>query len=226
MSTKIVKAKKQEELLISVTPPSENMETAAKIEYFHKVSLQGTQLSIQAALLAGLLLAKVQEENRGTFQAWVEANCSFGKTTAYKYLTLVQQALPSNELPKLANGSDEQRHEAAVKFAANTDSKNLTELYCDYGLIKKTKSNLGGYREGAGRKRKDVSELAKAAQDIANDPELAAADTKQKVSEVYEIAIVRGCFGLLTNKELKEVLQTLKTIVQKGEEIVSSRKDY
>lgn len=226
MSTKLVKARKQEELLITVTPVGANMDQAARINYYHKVSLQGTQLSIQAAVYAGMELFKAKIDHPGIFERWLEENCEFGRTTAYKYLSLVQKVLSSDQLPKLVNGSDEQRREAVEKFAANTDSKTLTELYCDYGLIKKTKSNLGGYREGAGRKRKDVSELAKAAQDIANDPELAAADTKQKVSEVYEIAIVRGCFGLLTNKELKEVLQTLKTIVQKGEEIVSSRKDY
>ena len=158
MKNAITKPKGNKKYLVSAEPPAAGMEAAARINHWHEVAKQSSEMAIAAALNAGLELFKAKIDHPGTFEKWIEANCDFGRRTAYNYLKLVQQAISADELPKIANGSDKMREAAIEEYAAETDSKSLTELYCDLGIIKKTPSKMGGKREGAGRKRKDEAE--------------------------------------------------------------------
>jgi hypothetical protein len=170
-------------------------------------------MAIAAALNAGLELFRAKLDHPGTFEKWIEANCEFGRPTAYRYLALVQQALSADDLPKLANGSDRQRDAAVRQFAANTDSKTLTDLYCDFGIIKKTPSKMGGYREGAGRKKKDAAAEERADLDAAaNSPALLIAAIREPISAVYKAWRERDVFARIELKDLSLVAASLNEL--------------
>ena len=167
MKKTVVKAKSKKQYLVSAEPPAAGMEAAARINHWHEVAKQSSEMAIAAALNAGLELFKAKLEHPVNFVQWIESNCDFGKSTAYNYLKLIQQAISADELPKIANGSDKMREAAIEEYAAETDSKSLTELYCDLGSIKKTPSKMGGNREGSGGKRRDAAEAEGGAFDKA-----------------------------------------------------------
>ena len=213
MKNAVVKAKGKKQYLVSAEPPAAGMEAAARINHWHEVAKQSSEMAIAAALNAGLELFKAKIDHPGTFEKWLEANCNFSRVTAYRYLTLVQQAISADELPKIANGSDKMRQAAIEEYAAETDSKSLTELYCDLGIIKKTPSKMGGKREGAGRKRKDVAASEAAALDeAANSPALLAASIKEPVAAIWQLHQEREVFARIDDETLGSVAGMLNEL--------------
>ena len=203
MKNAITKAKGNKKFLVSAEPPAAGMEAAARINHWHEVAKQSSEMAIAAALNAGLELFKAKIDHPGTFEKWIEANCDFGRSTAYNYLKLVQQAISADELPKIANGSDKMREAAIEEYAAETDSKSLTELYCDLGIIKKTPSKMGGKREGAGRKRKDEAEEIGENLDAAvNTPGLLAAAIKGPIETLWQLWKERDVFSRIDDETL------------------------
>ena len=203
MKNAIVKAKGKKQYLVSAEPPAAGMEAAARINHWHEVAKQSSEMAIAAALNAGLELFKAKIDHPGNFVQWIESNCDFGKATAYRYLTLVQQAISADELPKIANGSDKMRQAAIEEYAAETDSKSLTELYCDLGIIKKTPTNMGGKREGAGRKRKDAAEeIGEDLDAAANASGLLAAAIKGPIEKLWQLYKERDVFNRLDDEIL------------------------
>lgn len=213
MKKALVKAKGKKQYLVSAEPPAAGMEAAARINHWHEVAKQSSEMAIAAALNAGLELFKAKIDHPGNFVQWIESNCDFGKTTAYRYLSLVQQAISTDELPKIANGSDKMRQAAIEEYAAETDSKSLTELYCDLGIIKKTPTNMGGKREGAGRKRKDEAASEAAALDeAANSPALLAAAIKEPVAAIWQLHQEREVFARIDDETLGSVAGMLNEL--------------
>ena len=203
MKKTVVKAKSKKQYLVSAEPPAAGMEAAARINHWHEVAKQSSEMAIAAALNAGLELFKAKIDHPGTFEKWIEANCDFSRITAYRYLNLVQQAISADELPRIANGSDKMREAAIEEYAAETDSKSLTELYCDLGIIKKTPSKMGGKREGAGRKRRDAAEDEAAALDKAvNTPGLLAAAIKGPIETLWRLWKERDVFSRIDDETL------------------------
>lgn len=203
MKNAIVKAKGKKKYLVSAEPPAAGMEAAARINHWHEVAKQSSEMAIAAALNAGLELFKAKIDHPGNFVQWIESNCDFGKATAYRYLTLVQQAISADKLPKIANGSDKMRQAAIEEYAAETDSKSLTELYCDLGIIKKTPSKMGGKREGAGRKRKDEAEKIGENLDAAvNTPGLLAAAIRGPIETLWQLYKERDVFNRIDDETL------------------------
>lgn len=203
MKNAITKAKGNKKFLVSAEPPAAGMEAAARINHWHEVAKQSSEMAIAAALNAGLELFKAKIDHPGTFEKWIEANCDFGRSTAYNYLKLVQQAISADELPKIANGSDKMREAAIEEYAAETDSKSLTELYCDLGIIKKTPSNMGGKREGAGRKRKDeAEEIGENLAAAVNTPGLLAAAIKGPIETLWRLWKERDVFSRIDDETL------------------------
>ena len=203
MKKTVVKAKSKKQYLVSAEPPAAGMEAAARINHWHEVAKQSSEMAIAAALNAGLELFKAKLEHPVNFVQWIESNCDFGKSTAYNYLKLIQQAISADELPKIANGSDKMREAAIEEYAAETDSKSLTELYCDLGIIKKTPSKMGGKREGAGRKRRDAAEDEAAALDKAvNTPGLLAAAIKGPIETLWQLYKERDVFSRIDDETL------------------------
>lgn len=217
---------KKNTMLINIVAPGAEMDAAARINHYHKISMQAGEVAIKAALEVGMSLFQEKVRRQGTFLSWVEQNCDFSKTTAYRYLNLLQQSIGSqNDLMQLSDMSAKMREATIDEFASTVESKTLSELMCDYGIITKSKSNLGGKREGAGRKRKDsAAELAEQAEKIANSGELAKTVLYQITSDLYTKGVVEGGFGSLETADLKGVVQTIKDILGKANEILKSRK--
>ena len=213
MKNAVVKAKGKKQYLVSAEPPAAGMEAAARINHWHEVAKQSSEMAIAAALNAGLELFKAKLEHPVNFVQWIESNCDFGKSTAYNYLKLVQQAISADELPKIANGSNKMRQAAIEEYAAETDSKSLTELYCDLGIIKKTPTNMGGKRDGAGRKRKDEAASEAAALDeVANSPALLAAAIKEPVAAIWQLHQEREVFARIDDETLGSVAGMLNEL--------------
>lgn len=213
--------------MLDVIQPGDQMDRAGRINYFHTLSKQAGEVSIKAALWCGMELFKAKMEHSGTFEIWLEQNVNFHRMTAYRYLALLQQSIGSEaDLTQVADFGTKKRQELVEAYASHVESKNMTEMMIDYGIIKKSKSNLGGKREGAGRKRKVTdADLAAQAEAIANSGELAKTEITGKVSDLYRAAIVEGGFGCLSTEDLKSILVTLGDIVRKGGEILKTRKD-
>lgn len=225
MKNPIVKKSAKQQELIAIVPVGAEMDAAARINHFHKVSMQAGVVAIKAALEVGMALFQEKIRRGGTFQAWVEQNCDFSRATAYRYLDLLQKSIGSqNDLVQLSDMSEKKREAAIAEFSSTVESKTLSELMCDYGIIQKSKSNLGGRREGAGRKRKDAAaELAAAADEIA--AAAGAAELCKLIGDVFVRAVSQDEFGGVGTKELKEEIETLEQILSRAKAILKSRKD-
>ncbi|MBR2920304.1 MAG: hypothetical protein IKC27_02995 [Kiritimatiellae bacterium] len=224
MKNAVVKAKGKKKYLVSAEPPAAGMEAAARINHWHEVAKQSSEMAIAAALNAGLELFKAKIDHPVNFVLWIESNCEFGKSTAYKYLSLIQQAISADKLPKIANGSDKMRQAAIEEYAAKTDSKSLTELYCDLGIIKKTPTKMGGKREGAGRKRKDAAEDEAAALDeAANSSALLSAAIKGPVAEVWRLHQEKDVFSRIDDETLGEVAGLLNELCKAATKALNLR---
>lgn len=212
-TTAVVKASQN---YVSVSLPGEQMDRATRVNYFHRVGQQGATIALEAAFRCGMELFKAKLEHVGTFEQWIEENCDFGRVTAYKYLSLLQKAISADDLPRLANGSEKARKSAIAEILSQSDSKTVTELFCEYGVMKKTPSNLGGKREGAGRKRKDAKELAEAAEQAAKTPELLKAELEGMMTDLYRFAELERSFEYLDRTTVEETVRTLDKITKRA----------
>ena len=212
---------------VSVIPPSPQLDAAGRINYFHRLSRAAGEISIKAALAAGLELARVQLAHQGRlFDEWVEANCELGRRTAFKYMAVVRETLGrEGGMNRLLEGSDDDRREAVEEYAAKSDSKSLTELYVDLGIVKKTPSNLGGRREGAGRKRKLTLEQMQAqAVALAKDPEAAWAELSDLLAPVSAFIDARDGLGILDNLRLEYMDAHLSRWLERTRQILAGRR--
>ena len=214
---------KAEPRLLDISLPSAEMDAAGRINYFHALSKQAGEVSIRAALWAGLELYRMQLARQGSFEAWLEQNVDFGRATAYRYLALLKQSIgASADLTEVSEYGTERRRELIDRYSGEVESKNMTEMMVDYGIIKKSKSNMGGHREGAGRKRKQsAEELSKQAEAISNA--LTAEATRDCVAQLYCLGITQGGFGEMPDTDLKGAIDTLESALQKAKEIIKSR---
>ena len=215
---------KAEPRMIDIIPPGQQMDAAARINYFHTLSKQAGEVAVKAALYAGMELFKAKIDHPGAFDAWVDQNCAFGRRTAYKYLALLTETVGKGaDLVGLAEGTDDARTDAIAEYAGNMESKGLTELYVDLGIVKKSKSNLGGKREGAGRPRKQsAEELAKQAEAAAKHA--AGVETLDLAAKLYNAAVLQGGLGELEDDQLKSVCETAEQIASKAGDIIKSRR--
>ena len=219
-------ATRNTQTLVEAIPPSPQLDAAGRINYYHELSKQASVFAIKAALAAGLELVKVQLANPGKlFDEWIDANCSFGRRTAFKYMATLKQTIgASMELGRLVNGSDDDRRSAIDEFAASTDSKSLTELYADLGIVHKTKSNLGGRREGAGRPRKLTAEEMQAQADaLAKDPETAWNELKSLMDQLDAFISVRDGLGLLGSEKIGWVRGQMNYWLERAADILEGR---
>ena len=225
MKNKLVKATATTAVpFVNVIHPGDQLDPAGRINYFHELSRQAGEISIRAALFAGMELFREKLTRQGTFNQWVEQNCDFSRVTAYKYLALVQQAIGSHEdLVALIDKSDETRRKTVEEYSAKVESKNVTEMMCDYGIITRSKSNLGGRREGAGRPRKvAAAELAAQAEAVA--AKAGAVELQKTVGELFVLAVSNDGFGAFETPLLREAVETLEQVVRRAKAILDSRK--
>lgn len=215
---------KKNTMLINIVAPGAEMDAAARINHFHKISMQAGEVAIKAALEVGMSLFQEKVRRQGTFVNWVEQNCDFSKATAYRYLNLLQQSIGSqNDLMRLSDMSAKKREATIDEFASTVESKTLSELMCDYGIITKSKSNLGGKREGAGRKRKEELSSAAGAAEAAENAGFAAQNALELVGKVYEAGVIRQGFEAMDKPILKNAIESLKMTLAEAGKILKAK---
>ena len=217
--------KKTDSVLVTVEPPNPEMDLGKQINYFQEIVKQSASIGCTAAVINGVLLVKAQIQHPKSFTDWLEANTSVSQRTSYNYINAAKRTMGTQLVEELAQRGTmeiaEKVQQAMVKL--RLESKPLTELYCDVGIVKRTPSNMGGRREGAGRKRKDSQEaLAAAAEQQA--AELGAESIVQRVGDLYTAAVIQGGIGNCDDNELVSAVDMLKQIVKCGEEIIKSRR--
>lgn len=137
--------------LVAMPAPGANLDRADRVNFFHRLSREAGIVAIRAAIAAGVELLEAKAEHAGGFQSWVKSKCSFGLSTAYKYMAVAEKTLTEARLPALLEGTDADRENAIEEAATSTDSRTLTDLYEGLGIVKRTPSKMGGSRPGAGR---------------------------------------------------------------------------
>lgn len=142
--------------LVAMPVPGAELDRAARVNFFHRLSREAGLVAIRAAIAAGVELLEAKGEHAGGFQSWVQAKCAFGLRTAYKYIAVAEKTLTESRLPALLEGTDTDRENAIEEAATSTDSRTLTDLYEGLGIVKRTPSKMGGARPGAGRHSKSL----------------------------------------------------------------------
>ena len=223
MSKKNAIVKKNEnQLLVTVVPPSEEMDLGKQIDHFQEIVKQTASIGCTAAVINGVLLVKAQIKHPKTFVEWLEANTSVSQRTSYNYINAAKRTMGSQIVEELAQRGTmeiaEKVQAAMVKL--RLESKPLTELYCDVGIVKKTPSKMGGKREGSGRPTKEQLQARLRQQ----EEELGADSIQKRVADLFAAAVTGGGLGNCDDKELASAVDMLKKIVKCGEEILKSRK--
>ncbi len=215
---------KKTEMLINIVAPGAEMDAAARINHFHKISMQAGEVAIKAALEVGMSLFQEKVRRQGTFLSWVEQNCDFSQRTAYNYLNLLQKSIGSqNDLVQLSDMSAKKREATIDEFASTVESKTLSELMCDYGIITKSKSNLGGKREGAGRKRKEELSSAAGAAEAAENAGFAAQNALELIGKVYKAGVICQGFEAMDKSALKNAVESLKLALAEATKILKAK---
>ena len=218
--------KKGRDFIVTVEPPDANMELGKQINYFQEVVKQSASIGCTAAIINGVLLTKAQVEHPQTFVDWLAANTAVSQRTSYNYINAAKRTLGSGIVEELAKKGTVEIAESVTQamMKLKLESKPLTELYCDVGIIKRTPSKMGGRREGAGRPRKDAQEeLARQAEEIAAKAGVEL--VKQLLGDLYVECVSKDGFGAFPTGEIKAAAKMLEMIVKRANEIVKSRKD-
>ena len=214
--------KKNDNIIVSVEPPNEQMDLGKQINYFQEIVKQSASIGCTAAVINGVLLVKAQIEHPKTFIDWLDANTAVSQSCSYNYINAAKRTIGTQIVEELAKRGTmeiaEKVQQAMVKL--RLESKPLTELYCDVGIIKKTPSNMGGKREGAGRKRKEDLEASLKQQ----EEELGAESIRQRVADLYTAAVIQGGLGNCKNEDLAKIRDMFKMLLKESEEILKSRK--
>lgn len=214
--------KKNDNVIVTVEPPNAEMDLGKQINYFQEIVKQSASIGCTAAVINGVLLVKAQIAHPKSFTDWLAANTSVSQSCSYNYINAAKRTMGTQIVEELAQRGTmeiaEKVQQAMVKL--RLESKPLTELYCDVGIVKRTPSNMGGKREGAGRKRKE--DLAAQAEAIAGEG--SRFQINALVKDLFIAAVTNDEFGSFKDAELKAHVETLEKIVARGKEILKSRK--
>lgn len=205
--------------LVAMPAPAPELDRAGRANFFHSLSREAGLVAIRAAIAAGVELIEAKAEHAGGFQKWVESKCAFSMRTAQRYMELAQKTLPESSLPLLLEGTDADREEAIEAAATSTDSRTLTDLYVEQGIVKRTPSKMGGARPGSGRPKKSATETT--------DPDLMSqeslAETGAALADLDRILGPGGGATLWNLKALKELKDNLLRLARLADGIVKNR---
>lgn len=211
--------KKTGSVLVTVEPPNAEMDLGKQIDYFQEVVKQSASIGCTAAVINGVLLVKAQIQHPKSFQDWLAANTSISQSCSYNYINAAKRTMGTQLVEELAQRGTmeiaEKVQQAMVKL--RLESKPLTELYCDVGIVKRTPSNMGGRREGAGRPTKDAKR--EAVQDAITDPTRCFEEVDGHLTSLYEICVTKNGFGVMIRDDLKKAINTLNLLLTKAKEV-------
>ena len=215
---------------IQVLMPSPDMDRSGRINYFHSVAEEAGEISIKAALFAGLELMKAKQDlPHGSYDKWIDSNCSFSISTAKNYVAVATEYLSKKfDIKHLISSSDAERQDAVEETSNDVGDASLRQLYLELGIVKKSKSKMGGDRTDIARRngkkvgRPTKEELQERLRQ--QEEELGADSIQKRVADMFAAAVTGGGLGNCDDKELASAVDMLKQIVKCGEEIIKSRK--
>ena len=206
---------------ISIIQPNASLDSAGRITYYHRVTMEAGKVSIAAALMAALELYRVKNERQGDFIEWCKANLPFSYSTANRYLTVLEKSFGNKGLIyDLCHDTEVNQLAAVYKYTNYTNYQSLYQLYNGEGIVKKSK--LGGAGRGQGRKRKDAAKLA--AQEAADNPGFDANAVSGAVSDLYRIGVTEQGFDALGLPALNSVISLLEDVLRTCKEIAKAKK--
>lgn len=221
--------------LVAMPRPAETLDRAGRANFFHRLSREAGAVAIRAALAAGVELLEARRELAGGFVKWVQAKCAFGVATAYRYIQLAEATLPEAAVPALLEGSDEDRTRAVEEAASAADSRTLTDLYADLGIVRRTPSRMGGRRNEAaeanghrvGRPPKDAKAEAEAVaaeiEAAANAPALLWASARGALDTLVKLDSEKDFLRRIGDDELATAAGLLADLSRKAAEILAPR---
>lgn len=215
---------------IQVLMPSPDMDRSGRINYFHSVAEEAGEISIKAALFAGLELMKAKQDiPHGGYEKWIDSNCSFGVSTAKNYVAVATEYLSKKfDIKHLISSSDAERQEAVEETSNDVGDASLRQLYIELGIVKKSKSKMGGDRTDIARRNgKKVGRPTKEqlqARLQQQEEELGADSIQKRVADLFAAAVTGGGLGNCDDKDLESAVDILRQIVKIAEEILKSRK--
>lgn len=214
--------KKNNNVIVTVEPPNAEMDLGKQINYFQEIVKQSASIGCTAAVINGVLLVKAQIQHPKSFVDWLTANTAVSQSCSYNYINAAKRTMGMQRVEELAQRGTMEIAEnvQATMKKLRLESKPLTDLYCDVGIVKRTPSNMGGKRTGAGRKRKEELEASLKRQ----EEELGASAVVKAAEDFYTQTVIQGGLGNCTDEQIKSILPAMRQIVKTAEEIIKSRK--
>lgn len=212
-----------ETALVAMPRPSGALDRAGRANFFHRLSREAGAVAIRAALAAGVELLEARRELAGGFVKWVQAKCAFSPRTAYNYIRLAEATLPEAAVPALLEGSDADRERAVEEAAEAADSRTLTDLYADLGIVRRTPSKMGGARPGAGRHSKADADVAAEIEAAANAPALLWASAKGALDTLVKLDSEKDFLRRIGDDELANASHLLADLSDKAAKALATR---
>jgi hypothetical protein len=186
----------------------------ARVAELDAMARRAATEAVRCALSAGAILLAVRDRlPHGTFLLWISTNCgSVSSRTAQRYMALAEAA---------ANEAREGVADGAPR--ALIGDRSLTDLYRDYGIVRKEASaSWGGAREGAGRKTKNPAAEVAAA---AGDPDLNWAEVSGYLRGIREFAVEEDGFGTLADDDLESAVVILTEVAERARALLAARRE-
>ncbi len=188
---------------------------AARVSELDARARRAASEAVRCALAAGAILLAVKGRlPHGAFLLWLSQNCgSVTDRTAQNYMRLAERAKAEAEaLPADGDGPK-----------ALIGDRSLTDLYRDYGIVRKEASaSWGGAREGAGRKTKNPAAEVAAA---AGDPDLNWAEVSGYLRGIREVAVEGDGFGTLADDDLESAVVILTEVAERARALLAARRE-
>ena len=187
---------------------------AARVAELDAMARRAASEAVRCALSAGAILLAVRDRlPHGAFLAWVATNCgSVSRQTANNYMRLAEMA--AKDAPEgVADGAPK----------ALIGDRSLTQLYQDYGIVRREASaSWGGKREGAGRPPANPAAEAAAA---AADPDLGWAEAGGYLKGLHRFGIDEDGFGTLADDDLESLVMLLGELEARANQLLAARRE-
>lgn len=219
------------------TDERDMMETAAaRITEWDAMAKRHAEQSVQLALAIGAVLLAVKGKvPHGTFLLWVSQNCGhISERTARKYMLLAATAARRQELEESAGGAstDEERKELAI---ATTDAerhyeRSLSQLYLDWGIVRRPEGWGGRRNEKAAENGHAVGRPSKGSPTVEEELDAAAnyepamwASAEGAIRTVAELDARKQLFSRLEDGHLAIASRLLGDLARKAGEALEAR---
>ena len=218
--------------ILSMVPSRTLAARIKAINDYHYSSEAAYGQACQYAVLCGMeLLAAKEQAPHGEWLPWVEKNCEFERTTAFRYMQLADRAIPviQKQYPAFCNLSQEvaaylmkpeARKLLLSAVSEMTDHRTIQELQLELGIIKpKVDGTPGGANNPFGRAGNPATVL-----DRTEAERLMANKDWSDVCRITVTNCQKKSYGHLEKVRLREVWETLRSVADELEDFLKKSK--